>query len=176
VKRALVVGGGNTAIDAARELARVGVPNVSMVYRRTAAEMPGYHHEMESGRKEGVRLLERAVPKEVARGPDGRLVALVLQDGRRLETDLIVVAIGQAKLRDLAAQFPGVSVTDKGWVVVDPATGRTDNPKVYAGGDCISGGQEVVNAAQEGKRAARQICSGLGLQVRLDAPLHAGHR
>jgi glutamate synthase (NADPH/NADH) small chain len=176
VQRALVIGGGNTAIDAARELARLGVTEVSMVYRRTAAEMPGYRHEMDAARKEGVRLVEHAVPKEVRRVADGRLSGLLLHDGRELPADLIVLGIGQAKLGALATQFAGVTVDAKGRVVVDPATGATANPKVWAGGDCISAGQEVVNAAQEGKRAARSICAALGVRVRPDAPMHAGHR
>jgi len=175
VKRAVVIGGGNTAIDAARELARLGVPEVTMVYRRTAAEMPGYKHEMDAGRAEGVRMLERAVPKAVARAAGGALRALQLEDGRELAADLIVLAIGQARLRDLIAQFPKVELDAKGRIIADAATGRTGNPKVYAGGDAMSGGQEVVNAAQEGKRAARAICAQLGVNVRAGAAMQAGH-
>ena len=174
VTRALVVGGGNTAIDAARELARLGVPEVAMVYRRTAAEMPGYAHEMELARKEGVRLVERAVPEEFVRGAGGLLMALRLADGRELPADLVILGIGQAKLREVVAQFPGVALDDKGRVVVDEATGRTGNPKVFAGGDTL-GGELVVTAVQEGKRAARAICAALGLPVRPDSPMKAGH-
>jgi len=174
VQRALVVGGGNTAIDAARELARLGVAEVSMVYRRTAAEMPGYAHEMELARKEGVRLVERAVPKEFARDGVGKLTVLRLVDGRELPADLVIVGIGQAKLRELVAQFPGVALDEKGRVVVEEASGRTGNPKVFAGGDAL-GGELVVTAVQEGKRAARGICAALGLKVRADAPMRAGH-
>ncbi len=174
VQRVLVVGGGNTAIDAARELARLGVREVSMVYRRTAAEMPGYAHEMELARKEGVRMLERAVPREVVRDGSGRLTALKLADGRELAADLVVVGIGQGMLRELVAQFPGVSMDEKGRVAVEPATGRTGNPKVFAGGDAL-GGELVVTAVQEGKRAARGICAALGVRVRPDAPMMAGH-
>ena len=175
-RRALVIGGGNTAIDAARELARLGVPDVALVYRRTEADMPGYRHELEHARHEGVRLLERAVPAAVVRGSGGRLEALRLADGRELPADLMVVAIGQARLGELARRFAGVALDGKGRIVVDPETGRTGNPKVYAGGDAVSGGQEVVNAAQEGKRAARAICVGLGVPVRPDSPMFAGHR
>jgi glutamate synthase (NADPH/NADH) small chain len=175
VARALVLGGGNTAIDAARELARLGVPDVTMVYRRTEAEMPGYGHEMEGARRDGVRLLERAVPAAFLRDAGGRLTALKLADGREMPADLVVLGIGQSRLRELAAQFPGVAVDERGRIVVDAATGRTGNPKVYAGGDAISGGQEVVNAAQEGKRAARAICRTLGVHVRPDSPMMAGH-
>jgi dihydropyrimidine dehydrogenase (NAD+) subunit PreT len=174
VTRALVVGGGNTAIDAARELARLGVPEVAMVYRRTAAEMPGYAHEMELARKEGVRLVERAVPEEFVRGAGGLLMALRLADGRELPADLVILGIGQAKLREVVAQFPGVALDDKGRVVVDEASGRTGNPKVFAGGDTL-GGELVVTAVQEGKRAARAICAALGLAVRPDSPMWAGH-
>jgi glutamate synthase (NADPH/NADH) small chain len=174
VKRAVVVGGGNTAIDAARELARLGVAEVTLAYRRSAAEMPGYRHEMEHAREEGVRLLERAVPAAFVRA-NGRLEGLRFADGRELPADLVVVAIGQARLTEVAKGFPGVQVDARGRIVIDGPTGRTGNPRVYAGGDATSGGQEVVNAAQEGKRAARAICAALGVTLAPDSPLWAGH-
>ena len=172
VQHAVVIGGGNTAIDAARELAKLGVPNVTMVYRRTAADMPGYAHEMEYARKEGVQLLEKAVPKEFVR-KGGALSALRLADGREVPCELAVLAIGQAKLRDLVAKFPGVALDEKGRVVVDEATGRTGNAKIFAGGDAL-GGELVVTAAQEGKCAARGICAAIGVKVRVGAPMMAG--
>ncbi len=175
VARAVVVGGGNTAIDAARELAHLGVAEVTLAYRRTAAEMPGYAHELEHARIEGVRLAERAVPKEFVRDASGALTALRLADGRELPCELAIVAIGQSKLRETVAQFPGVALDDKGRVVVDEATGRTGNPKVFAGGDVL-GGELVVTAAQEAKRAARAICAALGVPVRADAPMLAGRK
>jgi dihydropyrimidine dehydrogenase (NAD+) subunit PreT len=173
VQRAVVVGGGNTAIDAARELARLGVPHVTLAYRRTAAEMPGYAHELDAARREGVLFAERAVPKEFVRA-GGTLVALRFHDGREVACDLAVLGIGQARMRELVATFPGVGIDDKGRIVADPATGRTGNPRVWAGGDALNGGQEVVNAAQEGKRAARSILRALGLPMRAGAPLMAG--
>jgi glutamate synthase (NADPH/NADH) small chain len=100
---------------------------------------------------------------------------LTLEDGRVLAADLAVLGIGQAKLREIAAMFPGVQVDERGRIVVDPLTGRTGHPKVWAGGDAISGGQEVVNAAQEGKRAARAMCAAFGVKIRTDSPMHAGH-
>jgi len=173
--RAIVIGGGNTAIDAARELKRLGVPDVAIAYRRTAADMSGYRHEMDLAQKEGVRLIERAVPKEFARDGSGRLTALVLDGGRQVSCDLAVVAIGQAKLRAVAGLFPGVAVDEKGRIVVDEATGRTGNPRVFAGGDAL-GGELVVTAAQDAKRAARAICEALGVPVRPGAAMNAGHR
>jgi len=175
VRHALVIGGGNTAIDAARELARLGVPSVTMVYRRTVAEMPGYAHEMNAARGERVTMLERAVPKTVLRDATGAVRGLTLVDGRVIDADLIVLGIGQARLRETLAAFPGLAFDAKGCIVADAATGRTGNPKVFAGGDAVSGGQEVVNAAQDGKRAARAICALLGVTVRPDAAMHAGH-
>ena len=173
--RAVVVGGGNTAIDAARELKRLGVPDVAIVYRRNASDMPGYRHELELAHKEGVRLIERAVPKQFVRDGSGRLAALALEGGRQVSCEFAVVAIGQAKLDALAAQFPGVQVDAKGRIVADEATGRTGNPKVFAGGDVL-GGELVVTAAQDAKRAARAICAQLGVPVRPDAAMNAGHR
>ena len=175
VARALVVGGGNTAIDAARELARLGVPEVAMVYRRESSDMPGYRHEMDAARREGVRLIEKAIPKAFLRDQTGRLTALQLANGQELAADLVVLGIGQAKLRDLAQSFAGVKLDGKGRIVAEPKTGQTGNPKVFAGGDALSGGELVVTAAQEGKRAARAIARALGLKIRVDAPMLAGH-
>jgi len=175
VERAVVVGGGNTAIDAARELARLGVASVRMLYRRTRAEMSGYAHEMEQGRLEGVTLVERAVPAAFDRDPSGRLTGVRLADGRAEACDLALIAIGQASLGALVTRFPGVTTDAKGRVTADPATGRTGNPKVFAGGDAVNGGELVVTAVQEGKRAARGICAALGITPGPESPMRAGH-
>jgi dihydropyrimidine dehydrogenase (NAD+) subunit PreT len=174
-KRAIVIGGGNTAIDATRELARLGAAEVTMLYRRSVAEMPGYAHEMDMARKEGVRLMERAVPKEFVRDAGGQLVALRLANGLEVGADFAVLAIGQARLRELISEIPGVALDPKGCIVVDEATGRTGHPKVYAGGDAL-GGELVVTAAQDAKRAARAMCAAIGARVRADSPMNAGHR
>lgn len=162
VRRALVVGGGNTAIDVARELAQLGVQDVAMVYRRDRASMSGYTHEMDLARIEGVRLVERATPVEVLREGErvtGLRVALAGAEPAEqiLPADAIFLAIGQNKLRAVASLFPGVELDKRGCVVVDAASRRTGNPRVYAGGDCINGGKEVVNAAADGRDAARHM-------------------
>jgi glutamate synthase (NADPH/NADH) small chain len=175
VRHAVVVGGGNTAIDATRELAKLGVKDVTLLYRRTVAEMPGYAHEMEHARAEGVRVIERAVPTRFVRDAKGDLFAVELSDGRVIQADLAVVAIGQARLRELVAKFPGVELDARGCVTVDEATGRTGNPRVFAGGDAL-GGELVVTAAQDAKRAARGICAALGVTVRPDSAMNAGRR
>jgi glutamate synthase (NADPH/NADH) small chain len=159
-RRALVVGGGNTAIDVARELAQLGVPEVAMVYRRGAAEMSGYKHEMELARREGVSLLPGRTPTAVERGADGAVTGLRVRGAggeEVLAAELIVLAIGQQKLRSLAAGFEGVALDARGCVVVDGATRRTGNARVYAGGDCVNGGKEVVNAVADGREAARAM-------------------
>ena len=165
VRRALVVGGGNTALDALHELALLGV-DTTMVYRRSEAEMPGYDHELDGARVDGARLLENRVPVAVRR--DGaRLEGLVVaraEAGKavpgtqeELPADLIVVAIGQARATQVALAFPGVALDPKGRVAVDPATHRTGNPRVYSGGDCVNGGKEVVNAVAEARVAVRAM-------------------
>jgi glutamate synthase (NADPH/NADH) small chain len=168
--RVVVVGGGNTAIDVARECAQLGAEEVTMVYRRGAAEMTGYDHEMNAAKKEGVRLLLHAQPVAVVRdagGVQGAVRALrvahtengapVAGTERDLPCDLVALAIGQSKLRALAQQFPGVQLDARGCVVADATTGATGNPKVFSGGDCVNGGKEVVNAVADGRNAARHL-------------------
>lgn len=168
VERALIVGGGNTAIDVARELARLGVRDVAMVYRRGAEVMSGYVHELEAARIDKVRLVEHRRPVKVERDASGNVMGLRVEatNGSKsqetLSCDLIALAIGQSRLTALAAAFAGVELDDKGRVIVDEATCRTGNPKVYAGGDCVNGGKEVVNAAQHGKLAARALYAAFG--------------
>ena len=172
VEHAAVVGGGNTAIDAARALAKLGVRDVVMLYRRTEADMSGYAHELELARSEGVRLVERAVPSVFVRDGDV-LRGIRLADGREFECDFALLAIGQGKLGALLATFPGIVVGDDGRAQVDADTGATGNPKVWIGGDA-SGGELVVTAVQDGKRAARAIAASLGLPARADSPMNAG--
>lgn len=167
VKRAIVVGGGNTALDALHELALLGA-DTTMVYRRSRAEMPGYAHELDGARVDGGRMLEDRVPVAVIREGD-KLKALRVapaaggkrKDGPEedLPADLIVVAIGQSRATQVAQAFAGVALDAKGRVIVDPATHRTGNAKVYSGGDCVNGGKEVVNAVAEAKVAVRAMCA-----------------
>ncbi|MFO0636995.1 MAG: NAD(P)-dependent oxidoreductase [Nannocystaceae bacterium] len=164
VRNAVVVGGGNTAIDAVRELLGLGARTVTMLYRGTEAKMSGYHHEWEAARVEGARALWQALPvAALGRDRVEGLRCLRVDDDKRpvlgtefeLEADLVLVAIGQAKLGELVAGLPGVGV-ERGRILVD-GDGRTGNATIWAGGDCANGGKEVVNASAEGKRAARSI-------------------
>jgi glutamate synthase (NADPH/NADH) small chain len=159
VQRALVVGGGNTALDAARELLQFGVPVVTMVYRRTAQVMPGFHHEMDAARREGMQLLEHAVITEIVREGMRLKGARIRTSDEEIfmRADLIIVAIGQSMRRETLSKFAGVELNTAGEIVVDPATGRTSNPRIYAGGDATPGMKLVVQAVADGKRAARTI-------------------
>ena len=74
-----------------------------------------------------------------------------------MQVQLVALAIGQARLTELASAFKGVELDDKGRVRVDDKTYRTGHAKVYAGGDCVNGGKEVVNAVQHGKLAAKAM-------------------
>ncbi|MBC8074079.1 MAG: FAD-dependent oxidoreductase [Deltaproteobacteria bacterium] len=164
VRNAVVVGGGNTALDAVRELLGLGARQVTLMYRGTEAAMSGYAHEWEAGRLEGARVLWQSLPIElVGRDRLERVRYVRVDDDKRpipgteleLDAELVLIAIGQAKLGELVAALPGVRV-ERGRVVVD-ADGFTGRAKVFAGGDCANGGKEVVNASAEGKRAARAI-------------------
>jgi dihydropyrimidine dehydrogenase (NAD+) subunit PreT len=165
VRHALVLGGGNTAIDAVRELVGLGVPDVKMVYRGDEGGMSGYAHEWKAAKVESVTGLWRTQPVGYV-GEGGKVtgVTCVRYDASKkpipgsehvVPADLVLVAIGQAKLGELVAGLAGV-VVDGGRIVTD-ASGATGRPGVYAGGDCRNGGKEVVNAAAEGRDAARAI-------------------
>ncbi len=166
VHHAVVIGGGNTAIDIARELKHLGVPCVFMAYRRDEDSMSGYKHEMAYVKQEGVQLQFRAVPAEIE-GKDGKVTGLrchIVDENLKpiegadvvLPAELVVKATGQEKLGDMLAVIAGLTI-EKGRVKVNPDTHQTTHPKYFAGGDCVNGGKEVVNAAAEGKRAARGI-------------------
>lgn len=165
VRRAIVVGGGNTALDVVRELRVLGVPEVVMAYRGTEARMSGYAHEWDAGKKEGVTAAWQTQPTGFT-GEGGRVtgVRCVRLDADKrpiagsehvLAADRVYLAIGQSKLGALVSGLDGVELS-WGRVVVGEgqATGR---PGVYAGGDCANGGKEVVNGVAEGRDAAEAM-------------------
>lgn len=166
VKRAVVVGGGNTAIDAVRELAGLGIPEVVMVYRGQESRMTGYLHEWLAAKKEGVTARWGAQPAAFIKGEDGAVKGIIchkLDDQKKpiegqdlsVDAELILLAIGQSRLGDLFEGLDGVAL-DYGRVITDE-DGATGRPGYFAAGDCANGGKEVVNAAAEGKRAAQAI-------------------
>ena len=163
--RVVVIGAGNTAIDVARECALLGADLVHMIYRRSKHEMSGYLHEMNAARKEGVVLVQNRQPVAFVRDASGKLTGVRVaktENGKIVEgsegeipCSHAFLAVGQSKLNAIAAELPGVELDKSGCVVADPKTGATGNPKVFAGGDCINGGKEVVNAVANGRDTAR---------------------
>jgi dihydropyrimidine dehydrogenase (NAD+) subunit PreT len=165
VESAVVVGGGNTAIDAVRELLGLGVKQVVMAYRGSEPKMSGYAHEWAAAKQEGARGEWQCLPLSFV-GLGGQVEAVRcarLDDDKRpiegssfdIPAQRVLLAIGQGKLGELVAELAGIAI-DNGRIIVDD-DGRTGRPGWFAGGDCANGGKEVVNAVAEGKRAAHAI-------------------
>jgi glutamate synthase (NADPH/NADH) small chain len=171
--RVAVIGGGNTAIDAANAARRLGANEVHLFYRRTEREMPAFPSEYDRSKVEGVQFHWLAQPLEIL-AQDGRASAVRFANmqlgapdagGRRAVTPngtsfdfpchMVIPALGQSRLTALVAAR-GVEI-QSGSIRIDRPTGRTSNPKYYAGGDCVNGGREVVDAVADGKRAAVAI-------------------
>ena len=182
-ERVVVVGGGNTAIDVAREAVRLGASEVTMVYRRSEAEMPAYPHEVVEARDEGVAFTFLAEPVRLL--GNGRLEAVECRrmrlgapdkSGRprpepepgsefTIPADTLIKALGQKRRTGFLSWIEGLN-TDGGLVAIDPATGQTSAPKYFAGGDAVNGGATVVEAVRHGKLAAHGIDRYLAAQGR----------
>jgi glutamate synthase (NADPH/NADH) small chain len=178
--RVVVVGAGNTAIDAAIAAVRLGSTDVHIVYRRGPEQMSAFSFEYEHARDEGVKFVWHVQPvrisgeKAVERIELTKLVAaedgsLIPQPGSEfsLDADLVVLSIGQGTHAGFLAEANGRRAkieVERGRVVIDRATGQTSNPKFFAGGDCTNGGREVVDAVADGKRAGIGIAAWLEVQ------------
>jgi dihydropyrimidine dehydrogenase (NAD+) subunit PreT len=169
-----VIGGGNTAVDVAREAVRLGAGRVSMLYRRTAAEMPAYPHEVAEAVDEGVQIEWLTAPVRFI--GDTRVQAVECHrmrlgppdaSGRArpeevpgtqvlLLANTVVKAIGQSPRIAFLSQIDGVEL-DQGLIKVDPMTGQTGNPRYFAAGDATNGGATVVEAVGAAKRAAQGV-------------------
>jgi NADH-quinone oxidoreductase subunit F len=171
-KQVVVIGGGNSAIDAARTAVRLGAEQVTVVYRRSREVMPAYKEEIEEALHEGVKLQLLTAPVQVM-AEGGQVTGIRCQpmrlgefdrSGRRrpeqggeafvLPADQILVAIGQ--------QLDGHSIQDdvpletnkSGFVIASPVTGQTSQKWIFSGGDAVSGPSSVVEAVAAGERAA----------------------
>ncbi|MDH3494059.1 MAG: NAD(P)-dependent oxidoreductase [Acidobacteriota bacterium] len=155
----VVIGAGNTAVDVVTQSKRLGAEKVIMVYRRTRAEMSAFDYEYELAKSDAVEFIWQASPLEIV--GNGRVEALRCKknDGSlevfEIRCDMIVKAIGQEKMTDFFGAVE-IETDQKGRVVVD-ASMRTSLENVFAGGDCVNGGAEAVDASQAGKRAAAGI-------------------
>ena len=173
-RRAAVIGGGNTAMDCAREALRLGAEDVVVLYRRTEAEMPAFRHEVLEAKEDGIRFLWLTLP--VAFMGEGQVSVVRCErmelgepdaSGRRrpqrvpgsafdLPVDTVIKAVGQRYHTGFLAQIPGLQ-HERGPLEVDAITGQTGNPKFFAGGDAVNGGGTVVEAVRHGKIAAMGI-------------------
>lgn len=171
-KKVAIIGAGNTAIDAATEAKRLGAEEVHIIYHRGENEMSAYDFEYEHAKHDGVIFNFLTQPKRFIGKEFVEAIECVkmklhneTENGKRKVTpingseflfnvDMVIIAIGQQQ-SELINKLPGVKV-NKGKVVVNEKF-QTDNPKIFAGGDCINGGKEVVNAAYDGKNAAHGI-------------------
>ena len=160
--KVVVLGGGNTAMDAASECARMGA-EVTLAYRRTKEQMPAYDFEYDLAKRVGVKGLFNVSPVEIT-GANGKVTGVKLKsasDGSELiaSCDWVIKATGQSKQRELL-KLCNISFDEKGKIMVDEKF-QTSNKKYFAAGDSVSGGQEVVNAVANGKKAAWGIFESL---------------
>jgi NADPH-dependent glutamate synthase beta subunit-like oxidoreductase len=170
-----VVGGGSTAMDAARSALRAGASEVHIVYRRTQAEMPAQKEEVRAALAEGIQLHELAAPTQIL--GEGRVRALRCQrmtlsdpdeQGRRrpiavpdqdfeLACDHVLVAIGEAPDPSFLPAGTSVEVGAWGGLLINPSTLATGAPGVFAAGDVTYGPKSIIHAAAHGRLAARSI-------------------
>lgn len=160
----VVIGGGNTAMDAASESARMGATNVTLVYRGSIDGKGAYEFEYDLAKAVGVKGVFNAQPKAVLGNGKVASVRFANDDGSEFELpcDMVILATGQEKHRNLFSLIDGLELDEKGRVKANELSFQTSNPKYFAGGDAVNGGAEVVNAAFEGKRAAQGIHKWLG--------------
>lgn len=174
-KRTVVVGAGNVAMDAARTALRLG-SEVTLVYRRSRAEMPTRAEEIEHAEQEGVKFDLLVNPVEILGDENGnvkgaRLIRMQLGEpdasGRRrpveiegsefeIECDQIIVALGTTPNPIIKKSFPSLETSKKGTIVADE-NGKTNVDKLYAGGDAMTGAATVILAMGAGKRSAKAI-------------------
>src|SRR5579859_1503168 len=171
-----VVGGGSTAMDAARSALRAGASQEHILYRRTQAEMPAQIEEVRAALEEGIALHELVAPVRIE-GPEGRLTTVVCQrmlqsdpdtQGRRkpvpvpgsefsLLADVVLVAIGEAPDPSFLPEGTSVEVAAWGGLLINPQTLATGAPGVFAAGDITYGPKTIIHAAAHGRQAARSI-------------------
>ena len=179
-RRVMVVGGGNTAMDSCRTAKRLGA-EVTLVYRRSEAEMPARLEEVKHAREEGIEFLTLHNPIEYLVDEQGAVRAAVLQvmelgeadaSGRRspqpivgqtktLDVDQVIVAVGVSPNPLVPTSIPGLTLGRKNTIVVDDRM-QSSRPEIFAGGDIVRGGATVILAMGDGRRAAanmhRQLC------------------
>lgn len=176
-KDVIVVGGGNTAMDTVRTAKRLGARSVTLVYRRTQAEMPACHDEIHHTKAEGIEFRMLTNPVEFLGDGEGRLTGVRClrmelgepdASGRRspapvsgsehdLPADVAIVGLGTTANPLIPSTTPDLKTDRKGFILADPKTMRTSKRGVFAGGDVVTGGATVVLAMRAGRQAAAAI-------------------
>lgn len=182
----VVVGGGNSAIDAARTVLRLGAKEVTIVYRRSLKEMPADKDEIEEAKNEGIKIRFLTTPTKFS-GEIGVLknmecirmkLGLPDESGRRrpepitgsefvIPVDMVIITIGQSPDTSYLPENTNISINKWGGFIVDTDTLQTSIPGIFAGGDAVRGPDTVIWAIADGKRAAVSIeryLSGLDLK------------
>jgi dihydropyrimidine dehydrogenase (NAD+) subunit PreT len=179
-RRVACIGAGNTAIDVVTAAKRLGGEVVHLIYRRGEQDMPAFRYEYDLAKLDGVlfhwytqpvRILGEAgkvagiegvrTRLEPATGTSrGKLVSIPGSEFK-LDVDMVVRAIGQKPVTDFLHAVPGIALRENGTIIVNESR-QTGNTQYFAGGDCVNGGKEVVDAVAEGMAAARGIDAWLG--------------
>lgn len=177
-KKVLVVGGGNTAMDSCRTAKRLGA-DVTLVYRRSEAEMPARIEEVKHAKEEGIQFLTLHNPKEYLTDDKGAVKAAILdvmqlgepdQSGRRrpettgqtitIECDQVIVAVGVSPNPLVPQSIQGLALGRKNTIAVNEQM-QSNLPEIYAGGDIVRGGATVILAMGDGRRAAENMAKQL---------------
>ncbi len=176
-KKVAVIGGGNVAMDAARSALRLGAEEVSIVYRRSLAELPARNEEVEHAFEEGIKFKLLTNPVEMLGDAGGfvkglKCVEMELSDpdesGRRkpiekpnsefvLDCDCVIVSIGTSPNPLIKTTTAGLDTEKWGGIIADEQTGQTSREGVFAGGDAVTGSATVILAMGAGKNAAEAI-------------------
>ncbi len=176
-KDVVVVGGGNTAMDAVRTSLRLGARTATLVYRRSEAEMPARKEEIKHAKEEGVDLRPLTSPLELIGDERGWLSGVRCQQmelgepdesGRRrpvpiegaevfIPAQVAIIAIGTSANPLIQSTTPDLKTNRKNYIEADPETMRTSKRGVFAGGDIVTGGATVILAMGAGRKAARGI-------------------
>ena len=180
-KNVIVVGGGNTAMDAVRTAKRLGAEHAMIVYRRSEEEMPARIEEVKHAKEEGIEFMTLHNPVEYHADENGRVCEAVLQvmelgepdeSGRRspvpvegktltIPTDLVIVAVGVSPNPLIPSSVEGLEISKKGTIVVNEGM-QSAIPTLFAGGDIVRGGATVILAMSDGRKAAKAMHEYLG--------------
>jgi len=173
----IVVGGGNTAMDAVRTARRLGAKSATLVYRRSEEEMPARKEEVKHAKQEGVEFRMLTNPEEFLGDEKGwltgaRCVQMELGEpdasGRRspveikgsdfiLPAHLVIIGVGTTANPLIQSTTPDLKTTKKNYIVIDEESTRTSKRGVFAGGDIVTGGATVILAMGAGRKAAASI-------------------